>query len=243
MFLKLYFIILIYFLFGGVLTFIINRKKSTSAKKKNWTKYIIYFFIVNSILLGTIYNKFIFLLFAIIIVLFGFYEIIKNFLIKKEELRNTFFAYSLFIFLLFSTGFILFSFSGKEEIIFTYFLVTVLDALSQLSGQLFGKRKIFPKISPNKTLEGVVGGVLMTIFSAVLIRKLIEIQIFEAIILGMIICIGSISGDLLASFYKRKLKIKDYSNFIPGHGGFLDRFDSLIVTSSLVFAFLNLTGF
>ncbi|RLD54525.1 MAG: hypothetical protein DRJ05_14495 [Bacteroidetes bacterium] len=107
--------------------------------------------------------------------------------------------------------------------------MTVFDAFSQISGQLLGKRKLFPKISPNKTVEGLFGGFMASIFTSFMIRDLLGINEIQSVAIGFGVSLFAFAGDFLASYCKRKFGIKDFSNLIPGHGGFLDRFDSLIL--------------
>ena len=226
---------LIYFVIGAFLTLFINRKKDFSAKKKSWTKFVVYFLIINTIMLGTIINEYIFRFIVILIVSVGLFELIKVFYQNKNRQKVVFFISSLIIYIFFSIGFILFSFLQKELIIYSFFLVMIIDAASQLSGQLFGKRKIFKKISPNKTLAGVVGGILITVITSIFIKDLIHVKFLFSMALGFSISILAIFGDLFASFYKRMFKVKDFSNLLPGQGGFLDRFDSFLFVGAFMY--------
>ena len=135
-------------------------------------------------------------------------------------------------------GFLLFAFkSCTQQILFVYFLVVTFDGFSQVSGQVFGKHKFFSKLSPNKTLEGFLGGVFVTVGSAVLARFWINFSFSEAVLSGIFLCLSSLSGDLSASYIKRLIHIKDYSKLLLGHGGVLDRFDSFITSGALYYIF------
>jgi len=125
---------------------------------------------------------------------------------------------------------------------FDYFLLNILvfsiifyDSCSYLTGSLLGKNYVFIKISPKKTLEGYIGGIVLTniIFLIYFNFMSKSIEFLNFVILINFIIFFSIVGDLMQSFFKRKNYIKDSSNFLPGHGGFFDRFDSLI--SSIIF--------
>jgi phosphatidate cytidylyltransferase len=116
-------------------------------------------------------------------------------------------------------------------------IVTVFDAFSQLTGQLFGKTKLVPTISPNKTWEGLIGGLASAILISMLFSSLIALPILKTMALGLVISLFAFCGDLLASISKRKFGIKDFSNLLPGQGGFVDRFDSLIFASVIVLCF------
>ena len=112
----------------------------------------------------------------------------------------------------------------------------MFDSFSYLIGILLGKYYIFKKISPKKTLEGYLGGILFTniffIIYLFFIQTKIEIILF-IILINLIIFI-SIIGDLIESYFKRINNIKDSSKYLPGHGGFFDRFDSFIATIILL---------
>jgi phosphatidate cytidylyltransferase len=113
-------------------------------------------------------------------------------------------------------------------VLFAFLILSIFDGFSQVSGQLFGKTKLFPKISPNKTVEGLAGGALMAILSGLVFKNIVPVSSLKAIILSAIVVVFAFSGDALKSLYKRKYNVKDFGNLIPGHGGVLDRFDSLI---------------
>jgi len=101
---------------------------------------------------------------------------------------------------------------------------------------LLGKHPLCPRVSPNKTWEGFWGGFISTLTAVLVFAFLLpEVTILQLLIMGCIITFASISGDLLFSWIKRKLAIKDFSSVIPGHGGVLDRFDSLVVTAPVFY--------
>lgn len=135
--------------------------------------------------------------------------------------------------------FVLFCGSGilfwNRALVFIYISVAVFDAFSQLAGQSLGRTKMAPQISPNKTWEGFGGGAFFTALFGLFFFAVIGKNLLESLPLTFAISVFSLGGDLSASWLKRKAKIKDYSNLLPGHGGILDRFDSLIFTfASLV---------
>ena len=118
------------------------------------------------------------------------------------------------------------------------------DTFAYFSGRLFGKHKLCPKISPKKTVEGAIGGtigcaVLLCIYVAIIgnINNL-RIDWLNVFIIAIPTAVFSQIGDLAASCIKREHNAKDYGNLIPGHGGILDRFDSVILISPLVFYLL-----
>jgi CDP-diglyceride synthetase len=111
-------------------------------------------------------------------------------------------------------------------------LVATCDAFSQLWGRWLGRRPMAPRISPAKTLEGLVGGMLTTVAVAAIVGHLHgEGRVDRWMLLGAAVAAAATSGDLLFSWTKRHLGIKDFASTLPGHGGLLDRFDSLIVAA------------
>lgn len=124
-------------------------------------------------------------------------------------------------------------------IIYLLFLTQFNDVAQYVWGKTLGKRKIAPLISPNKTWGGFLGGLLTTMAAAALLAEhLTPLSWQEGLIAGAIIGPAGFVGDLTMSAVKRDLKIKDTSQLIPGHGGILDRLDSLIYSSPLFFHYL-----
>ncbi len=113
-------------------------------------------------------------------------------------------------------------------------LVATCDAFSQLWGRLLGRRPLCTRISPAKTVEGLAGGVATTVLVAALISPLLPgLQVDRRVFLGAVVAAGATAGDLGFSYLKRRLGIKDFASTLPGHGGLLDRFDSLILAAPL----------
>ena len=118
------------------------------------------------------------------------------------------------------------------------------DTMAYYSGRTFGKRKIAPKVSPKKTVEGLIGGVLGAtlgcgIYGIVISKYGVGINVMHFFLIGAICGMMGLFGDLVASSLKRYVGIKDYSNLIPGHGGILDRFDSILFNAVVVFYYLT----
>lgn len=117
------------------------------------------------------------------------------------------------------------------------FLVTAAsDGFAQVVGQLFGRTRLAPRISPAKTVEGLVGGLVAAIVVALLARGVLleHASVLQTALLALVTGFAGLVGDLSASWIKRRAGIKDYSTALPGQGGFLDRFDSLLGALSLV---------
>jgi len=117
--------------------------------------------------------------------------------------------------------------AGLVYIFYSLFMIWATDSGAYFIGKAVGKRKLWPEISPNKTVEGSLGGVICAVIVAVLFVLFSEINtsiIFITIVLSVF---GQI-GDLVESAFKRHFNVKDSGNILPGHGGILDRFDSLL---------------
>jgi len=233
MIITVYIIIISYFLLGVIGFYFINRKKKSSEARKSWIKTLVYFIIINILCLSIIINPVIFRALAILIIIMGFYELFGLFR-DSGYVKKGFFLISIIFLALFSIPFFLFSGMEKELIFFSFVILSVFDSFSTITGQLWGRKKLFPKISPNKTMEGFIGGIMVAVISAILLRGLIEVPVIRAIALGTGIAVFAFIGDLSASHYKRKYNVKDFSTLIPEHGGFLDRFDSLITGGAWV---------
>jgi phosphatidate cytidylyltransferase len=120
------------------------------------------------------------------------------------------------------------------------------DTCAYCAGRLFGKHKMAPILSPKKTIEGAVGGVIgaaaLTMIYSYIFKSSLDLRLNDIVLIGLIGAVGalvSMIGDLAASAIKREYDIKDYGKLIPGHGGVLDRFDSIIITAPIVFFLAN----
>lgn len=128
-------------------------------------------------------------------------------------------------------------FTGRFLIMATVLLVWANDVFAYLIGSKIGRLKIFPHISPNKTLEGTIGGFLSALAWGVLsyfMWWVLEYELWQWLVLAVICSIFGIFGDLIMSLLKRSLNIKDTGNTLPGHGGLLDRFDAFILATPFV---------
>ncbi|MGQ0829539.1 MAG: phosphatidate cytidylyltransferase [Bacteroidota bacterium] len=144
--------------------------------------------------------------------------------------------FSLLNFLLTYTG------SYSHQILFGFFFILWSnDTGAYLAGSAFGKNKLFPRISPGKSWEGSIGGAIASYIVAYIISGwYTDINITDWMIIATILIIIGTLGDLVESLYKRSKNVKDSGNLLPGHGGILDRFDSLIMAVPFVFTYLYL---
>lgn len=143
------------------------------------------------------------------------------------------------IILLFNIDVPSFSVGPGGLIIYLVMLTAFNDVFQFTWGKLFGKRKILPSISPNKTIVGFVGGVLTTGGLAYFIHFLTPLSPLNSLIMGILIGVSGFVGDALISAIKRDLGIKDTDNLIPGHGGALDRLDSILIAAPVYYHMFN----
>lgn len=114
------------------------------------------------------------------------------------------------------------------------------DTFAFLIGKNFGNKKLFPSVSPKKTIEGFVGGVVFTLLAAYLIFQFSEeFSLLNWMILGLIASVIGTFGDLVESKFKRQAKVKDSGHIMPGHGGLLDRLDSLFFVAPFVYLYIH----
>ncbi|WP_434737034.1 phosphatidate cytidylyltransferase, partial [Escherichia coli] len=114
------------------------------------------------------------------------------------------------------------------------------DIAQYLWGKSCGRRKVVPKVSPGKTLEGLVGGVITTMIASLIIGPLLTpLNTLQALLAGLLIGISGFCGDVVMSAIKRDIGVKDSGKLLPGHGGLLDRIDSLIFTAPVFFYFIR----
>ncbi len=127
---------------------------------------------------------------------------------------------------------------------YPFVIAFVTDTFAYFTGKLLGKHKLIPSVSPNKTIEGSIGGIVACLIVSFLYAYWFNPDFqYYAIFLGLIGSVFSQVGDLIASKIKRIFDIKDFGKLMPGHGGVLDRFDSLIITLPIVYYFMVLFNY
>lgn len=159
---------------------------------------------------------------------FGFILILGYFVYKKADNLKTLMPYiypTLPILMLYE----ILAYHGMFVLFWLIVIVAACDSGAYLIGKMIGERS-FSKTSPNKTLEGVIGGVACAAILGTMIG-LIEFSLIKSIVVSLLVAIFAIIGDLLESYFKREANIKDSGTLIPGHGGVLDRIDAVIIAA------------
>ena len=186
-----------------------------------------------------------FVLMMLVFFLLMFSEMMRDHIKMRFETLSMCFVGGLVVpYLMSSVVRILSSNTGRYVILIPFVIACCCDAGAYFIGIRFGKHKLAPVVSPNKTIEGALGGMAAGILAMLLYTFILDVPLrFDvsygaAILYGILGCLVGELGDLCFSVIKRQTGIKDYGNLIPGHGGVLDRFDSILAVAPLVEAML-----
>ena len=243
---QLAFIILI-FSFG----IICNVEFSRLVNQRSYVSYIIFAFLYvyftyfeYTLISNSFFNesKDIILVFSVFVLIF----LIRDLFVKKNlpkflarnYIASTFYISSSFVFIALIPMF--FDNFNSGIILGVFVLAWVNDSFAYAIGKNFGKQKLFESVSPNKTIEGFFGGLFFTCISSYAISYFTESSLSNSnwLFIGIIVSVFGTIGDLVESKYKRQAKVKDSGIILPGHGGLLDRLDSIILASPFIYLFL-----
>ena len=215
----------------------------------NIKKRILTSILLISLLIGMFYYSYIMIVSLIIIAIISwieFYALISK-ILKKNILKDRFFRFiykTLSLFYLSGLVYLIFAIESEYSNLKIYLLYSVLVAiLSDIGGLVCGKifkGEKLTKISPNKTISGSIGSfILPTLLIPFFYKTLIDETLLNLLLITIIISLISQLGDLFISFLKRKAKVKNTSDLLPGHGGILDRIDGIIFAIPIGFLLLN----
>ncbi len=213
-------------------------------KLRSYIPYIILAFIVYCLITEKVLSTYPFLLGASLLFLAIFiYQLITNKVISTEKISQKIllqFTYLILpFFFLMKLPFINGNYHSNI-IIAIIIIIWTNDSFAYLVGKNFGKNKLFEKVSPKKTIEGFIGGLIFAIIAGLIISKYVTIfSTTNWIIIAIIVSIFGTLGDLVESKFKRQANIKDSGNIMPGHGGLLDRLDSLFFLAPFVYLFIH----
>ncbi len=187
------------------------------------------------------------LLFLIITLSGSVQLIIQLFFQQKKKYPNTLFQkFDISLrYLIFSLAFLLYlPFYNNSYNPYTVLSLVILiwsnDSFAFLIGKNFGKHKLLSNVSPKKTIEGFIGGIVFTLFTSYIISLYLDhFSLFHWLIIGLIASVLGTIGDLVESKFKRQAKAKDSGHIMPGHGGLLDRLDSLLFVAPFVYLYIH----
>ena len=192
---------------------------------------------------GTSFSE---LSFQILFLVLGLVSIYEMWKLRKGKSKVYAFVYVLL-------PFFLIHFFGKIEslnfnsvfdpslILLMFILTWTFDTFAYLFGVRFGKTKIMPSVSPKKSWEGFAGGFIFTVLASLITNHyFLEVDNSIALAMSLFLPFTATLGDFTESYFKRKAGVKDSGNFIPGHGGMLDRMDAFMITITVLYIYLNI---
>jgi phosphatidate cytidylyltransferase len=223
---------------GAMGVAIANLNADEEVIRRRWVRYYSYV-ITTLVVIVTIFTK-LFPVFTMVIILAGYFEVIRA--VVKYKHRNLPLLISAIAgYTLIAAGFLFFSFVFNSYFLFSIYLqVLMFDVFSQVAGNWLGRRALVPAVNRAKTVEGVSGGFIFCVITAVIVSGMLNVSFYVSLFIGVLTATTAVTGDLLASWFKRKMHVKQYSTLLPGQGGFLDRFEGYMVTG-LVYYFLAIT--
>jgi phosphatidate cytidylyltransferase len=227
---------------GGVLLLMASRSAAAAEQRSRGIKYLVYFAIVMAVLGAAHLGRSWFLGLLLLIVAEGIVEIAAA--LRLSRIRGGRLDTQVWLGYGALAGACVFSLRSMtaDAAAFIYVVVAAFDGFSQVTGQLLGRHPLAPRISPGKTTEGTAGGTIGALSIAVLTRGLAHLPLVQALETGVLVCLAGLTGDLAASWLKRRAGLKDFGCVLPGHGGVLDRFDSYLAALALCGPWLIFLG-
>lgn len=219
-------IVLIGFTIAGVLMWLGSRHVASAIVSMRWLKFIVYFVIVLVILAAAMLGHVWVFLILSLVTSMATHEYIR---VARSLPGGISLLFAITVGCMVWQCWRL----GVAGVVFVFLVVATADGFAQVVGQWLGRHALAIRISPSKTIEGACGGALAGVVVAVLARDLCTLGVAAAAVIGVCVNFAGVGGDLAASWIKRRAGIKDFSAVLPGHGGFLDRFDSLIAALAL----------
>lgn len=234
-----YLVCLATFFAGGIGLHWASRKASASIRMERKTKFITYFLIVNAVLVAAWLGRFALLGLFAVVVLAGAHELYRVLRASRKSPSVSDALIGLG-YLLLAALLLLFIWRAEpRKVLFVYLVVAAFDGFSQVMGQLAGTHQLVSRVSPGKTVEGAIGGLVVAAGMALGTRPLVGMEVGRTLALCSGIAAAGLAGDLLASLIKRRSGVKDFGRLLPGHGGVLDRFDSFFVAGPVSWFLLH----
>lgn len=224
----------------------LSYKNNSKPQKYYGTIVAIFVFVSNFLFANELVTNKIFLLYVPILIFILIYELFRN---QKLPFVNI--AFSLLGIIYVAVPFSLLNYLvhfeinnqiqyNPEILLGIFFLIWSYDTGAYFIGSNFGKHRLFERISPKKSWEGSIGGAILAILVASFVAGLFKkVSFSDWLVIATIIIIMGTFGDLIESMLKRSINIKDSGTILPGHGGILDRFDSILIASPMIFAYIK----
>jgi phosphatidate cytidylyltransferase len=220
------------FISGALAFWYAGRRVSASVRRARWIKFATYFVIVHAVLAAALGGRAAILALIAAVAAAGLVEVLR----ACRRVRPHVALVVSLAFVLIAAAAVAFGASAPPLLVaYVYLIVAAFDGFSQAGGQLAGRRRLAPSVSPGKTVEGFLIGVAGAIVCALLLRRAGNVRLASALLLAFTVSTAGVTGDLAASWVKRRANLKDFGTILPGHGGVLDRFDSFLAAAAAVF--------
>lgn len=223
------------FVLGGFALQRANHNVDAFTQRQRWIKFLVYFLIIHIVIGSAIAGSWYFIALISVILIIGAHELLKVLLLNRTTRLTRKLVIVGIYFVLAGLSLRFAKDSAPTEVVWVYLITASFDGFSQLTGQWLGRTRLAPRLSPNKTVEGAIGGLVAAMLTAVVLRSLGGLSAWQAPFVGLMLGIAGLSGDLAASYVKRLTGVKDYGRILPEHGGVLDRFDSLLMTAPIFY--------
>jgi phosphatidate cytidylyltransferase len=223
------------FAFGAAGMLVAGRRAAPDIRRERGLKFLTYFMIVHAMLLAGLAGKAAIVALCAAIWAGGAFELYRlpPAAVASTPPRSRRLGIGTAYALVGTAGLVFVATSPPGRIVFVYLSVALFDGFSQVTGQLAGRHALAPRTSPNKTIEGALGGAAAAVIGAALLRGVAGLGVGGAAASALLLSAAALSGDLLASRVKRIHGVKNYGGILPGHGGVLDRFDGFLAAAAV----------
>ena len=216
------------FAVGALLVHRVHRGQPADRRRRDWLKYAVFVGVINGLWVSAFVGRGAATIALGLIVLFGSVEVFQVVPAARQPAAGA----AAMLLLGLALAPMLRSSTGPAAFAFVVLVTAATDSFAELLGRLIGRRKLCPRLSPQKTAAGFWGGLGMAVGVSLMLGFLLpDAHGVRLAFLGLATALGAVGGDLVFSAIKRAAGVKDFSGALPGHGGVLDRFDSLVLAA------------